>query len=102
MKNKTVKKIASIVAIVLVIGFFSSYIIYHLVSKSNSEIKTEFALKETVYKTIDAQCFAIRDEEFIRMMQLAHQFLLLTMEKELQEVTQFKLFLIHPRMQRII
>lgn len=66
MKNKTVKKIASIVAIVLVIGFFSSYIIYHLVSKSNSEIKTEFALKETVYKTIDAQCFVIRDEEFIR------------------------------------
>lgn len=65
LKNKTIKKIASIVAIVLVIGFFSSYIIYHLVNKSNSEIKTEFALNETVYKTIDAECFVIRDEEFI-------------------------------------
>lgn len=66
MKNKTVKRIVSIIAIVLVIGFFSSYIIYHLVSKSNSEIKTEFALKETVYKTIDTKCFVIRDEEFIK------------------------------------
>ena len=66
MKNKTVKRVASIVAIVLVIGFFSSYIIYHLVNQSNTEIKTEFALKETVYKTIDAECFVIRDEKFIR------------------------------------
>ena len=66
MKNKTVKKITSIVAIVLVIGFFSSYIIYHLVTRSNTEIKTEFALKETVYETIDTECFVIRDEEFIK------------------------------------
>ncbi|MEE1504133.1 MAG: HlyD family efflux transporter periplasmic adaptor subunit [Acutalibacteraceae bacterium] len=66
MKNKTVKRIASLVAIVLVIGFFSSYIIYHLVNSSNTEIKTEFALKETVYKTIDAKCFVVRDEEFIK------------------------------------
>ena len=66
MKNKAVKRVASLVAIVLVIGFFSSYVIYHLVNRSNSEIKTEFALKETVYKTIDAKCFVIRDEEFIR------------------------------------
>jgi len=66
LKNKTVKRVASIVAIVLVIGFFSSYIIYHLVNQSNTEIKTEFALKETVYKTIDAECFVIRDEKFIR------------------------------------
>ncbi len=66
LKNKTIKRIASILAIVLVISFFSSYIIYHLINRSNSEIKTEFALKETVYKTIDAKCFVIRDEEFIR------------------------------------
>ena len=66
MKNKAVKRVASIVAIVLSIGFFSSYIIYHIVSRSNSEIKTEFALKETVYKTIDTKCFVIRDEEFIK------------------------------------
>ena len=66
MKNKTVKRIASIVAIVLVVCFFSSYIIYHLVSRSNSEIETEFALNETVYKTIDTKCFVIRDEKFIK------------------------------------
>lgn len=66
MKNKTVKKIASILVIVLVVGFFSSYIIFHLVNSSNTEIKTEFALKETVYKTIDTKCFVIRDEDFIK------------------------------------
>ncbi len=66
MKNKAVKRIALLVAVVLVIGFFSSYIIYHLVNRSNSQIKTEFALKETVYKTIDAKCFVVRDEEFIK------------------------------------
>lgn len=65
MKNKTVKRISSVLAIVLLVGFFSSYIIYHLVNKSNTEIKTEFALKETVYKTVDTKCFVIRDEEFI-------------------------------------
>ncbi len=65
MQNKTVKKITSVVAIVLVVGFFSSYIIYHLVNRSNTEIKTEFAIKETVYKTIDTKCFVIRNEEFI-------------------------------------
>lgn len=54
------------VAIVLGISFFSSYLIYHLVNRSNTEIKTEFALKETVYKTIDAECFVVRDEEFIK------------------------------------
>ena len=66
MKNKTVKRITSIFAIVLVIVFFSSYIIYHLVNRSNTQIKTEFALKETVYKTIDTKCFVIRDEQFIK------------------------------------
>ncbi|MBQ7116013.1 MAG: hypothetical protein IJN94_06330 [Clostridia bacterium] len=66
MKNKTVKRIASIVAVISVVIFFFSYIIYHMVSHSNNEIKTEFALKETVYKTIDTKCFVIRDEEFIK------------------------------------
>ncbi len=66
MKNKTVKRIGMSVAIVLGISFFSSYLIYHLVNRSNTEIKTEFALKETVYKTIDAECFVVRDEEFIK------------------------------------
>ncbi len=66
MDNKTVKRILSIVAIVLLVGFVSSYIIYHIVKQSNTDIKTEFALKETVYKTIETQCFVIRDEEFIK------------------------------------
>lgn len=66
LKNNTVKRISSLVAIVLVIVFFSSYIIFHLVNRANTEIKTEFALKETVYKTIDTKCFVIRDEEFIK------------------------------------
>lgn len=66
MKNKTAKRLTSVIAIVMVIVFFFSYIIYHLVSYSNTEIKTEFALKETVYKTIDTTCFVVRDEEFIK------------------------------------
>lgn len=66
MKNKSIKRIASVTAILLVFVFFSSYIIYQTVSRANGEIKTEFALKETVYDTIDAQCFIIRDEEFIK------------------------------------
>lgn len=66
MQNKTVKRIASIIAIVLVIGFFSSYIIYHMVKSANNQIQTEFALNETVYKTINTKCFVIRDEEFIK------------------------------------
>ena len=66
MQNKTVKRIASIIAIVLVVGFFSSYIIYQMVKSVNNEIQTEFALNETVYKTINTKCFVIRDEEFIR------------------------------------
>ena len=28
-------------------------------------METEFALKETVYETIDTQCFVVRDEKFI-------------------------------------
>lgn len=66
VKNRTVKRIAFVTAIVLCIGFFSSYIIYQTVSRANNSIKTEFALKETVYKTIDTECFVIRDEKFIK------------------------------------
>lgn len=65
MKNKAIKHTFSLVAVILTIAFFSSYIIYHIVNRANTEIKTEFALKETAYKTISADCFVIRDEEFI-------------------------------------
>ena len=53
------------VAILLVICLFSSYVIYQIVLMSKSELETQFALKETVYKTIDTQCFVVRDEKFI-------------------------------------
>lgn len=67
--NNKMKKIPVILGIIVAVLFFSSYIIYHIVNKSNNEIKTEYALKETVYKTIDTTCFVIRDEEFIHSSQ---------------------------------
>ncbi|MGN0527069.1 MAG: HlyD family efflux transporter periplasmic adaptor subunit [Acutalibacteraceae bacterium] len=69
MNGKTNNKIKKIIIIVLIVSFFSSYIVYQIISKSNAEIKTEYALKETVYKTIDTTCFVIRDEEFIHSSQ---------------------------------
>lgn len=65
MKNLKSKRIISIVLIFSVIAFFSSYIIYQIVASSNAKYDTEYALKETVYETIDTQCFVVRDEKFI-------------------------------------
>ena len=65
MKKKDSKRIISIVLIFSIVAFFSSYIIYQIVASSNAKINTEFALRETVYETIDTQCFVVRDEEFI-------------------------------------
>jgi NADH dehydrogenase/NADH:ubiquinone oxidoreductase subunit G len=65
LKNKGTKRVISIVLIFSVIAFFSSYIIYQIVASSNSKIKTEFALRDTVYESIDTQCFVVRDEKFI-------------------------------------
>ncbi len=65
MKKLDSKRVISIVLIFSVIAFFSSYIIYQIVAASNAKIDTEFALKETVYETIDTQCFVVRDEKFI-------------------------------------
>lgn len=59
------KALVLFVAVVFTV-FSASYVIYHIVNQSNTEIKTEFALKETVYKTIETQGFIIRDEEFIK------------------------------------
>ncbi len=66
MKNLKSKRIISIILIFSVIAFFSSYIIYQIVASSNAKMETEFALKETVYETIDTQCFVVRDEKFIK------------------------------------
>ncbi len=65
MKNLKSKRVISIVLIFSVIAFFSSYIIYQIVASSNAKYDTEYALKETVYETIDTQCFVVRDEKFI-------------------------------------
>ncbi len=66
MKNLKSKRIISLILIFSVVAFFSSYIIYQIVASSNAKMKTEYALKETVYETIDTQCFVVRDEKFIK------------------------------------
>ena len=54
-----------ILAVLLVVCIVASYVIYQAVLFSKSEIETQFALNETVYKTIDTTCFVVRDEHFI-------------------------------------
>lgn len=66
MKKFNSKRAISIVLAFSLIVFFFSYIIYHVVLSTNSKMKTEFALKETVYETIDTECFVVRDEKFIK------------------------------------
>lgn len=61
-KSISVKAIAIITAVCLVV----SYIIYQCVIISKSTMETQFALMETVYKTIDTKCFVVRDEKFIK------------------------------------
>ncbi len=57
---------AKLLAIILCVALLSSYLIYQVVLASKSDMETQFALKETVYKTINTKCFVIRDEEFIK------------------------------------
>lgn len=61
------KKILSfkVIAIVLAVALFSSYVIYQCVLLSKSEMQTQFALSETVYESIDTKCFIVRDEKFV-------------------------------------
>lgn len=54
------------VAIVLAVTLFASYVIYQCVLLSKADMETQFALKETVYNTLDTECFVIRDENFIK------------------------------------
>lgn len=61
MNNKTIKAIALGLALCLVL----SYVIYHVVLYSKSDMETQVALTETVYETINAECFVLRDEEYI-------------------------------------
>lgn len=54
-----------IIAIVVALCLISSYVIYQAIQISKADMETQFALNETVYKTIETQCFVLRDEEFI-------------------------------------
>lgn len=54
------------VAVILAISLVVSYVIYQCVLISKSDTETQFALMETVYKTIDTECFVVRDEKFIK------------------------------------
>lgn len=54
-----------LIAIILAICLFGSYIIFQIVNSTKDDIKTQYALTETVYNSIDSRAFVIRDEEFI-------------------------------------
>ena len=53
------------ISIGLVASLIIAYLIYQVVTYSISEVDTQIALYETVYKTIDTKCFVLRDEEYI-------------------------------------
>lgn len=54
------------VAVILAVCLFASYVIYQAVLYSKDDMETQFALTETVYKTIDTKCFVVRDEHFVK------------------------------------
>ncbi len=61
-KNNLKFKLIAVAVALCVIG---SYVIYQAVLFSKAEMETQFALNETVYKTIDTTAFVVRDEKFI-------------------------------------
>lgn len=61
-KNNLKFKLIAVAVALCVIG---SYVIYQAVLFSKAEMETQFALNETVYKTIDTTAFVVRDENFI-------------------------------------
>ncbi len=61
-KNNSTK----FISIILALSLLASYVIYQAVVASKSEMETQFALYETVYKTIDTTAFVVRDEVFIK------------------------------------
>ncbi len=61
-KNNFKFKLIAVAVALCVIG---SYVIYQAVLFSKAEMETQFALNETVYKTIDTTAFFLRDEQFI-------------------------------------
>lgn len=64
-KIKIRRIIAAVLAVVLVVYVFCVTVV-HFISYKNSEIQTEVAVKETVYKKIETKCFVLRDEAYIK------------------------------------
>lgn len=62
MSNKAVKTVAIVLAVCVAL----SYIIYQAVVFSKADLETQIAFKETVFETVEAKCFVLRDEEFIK------------------------------------
>ena len=58
-------KTKRLIAAILTVSLFASYIIFQIVNSTKDDIKTQYALTETVYNAIDSRAFIIRDEEFI-------------------------------------
>lgn len=64
--DKRLRRLISVIALISVFAFFVSYIVYHIIQQDNNKIQTETAFRETVYKTIETQCFVVRDEKAIK------------------------------------
>lgn len=61
-KNSGIKALS----VILIVTLLASYFIYQLVLATKDDMETQFALSETVYKTVDTKCFVIRDEDFVK------------------------------------
>lgn len=64
-KNRKMR-IAALALILFLAFYFMCFFVYQFISYKNAEIKTEVALKETVYSKIETKCFVLRDESFIK------------------------------------
>lgn len=64
-KNRKMR-IAALALIMFLAFYFMCFFVYQFISYKNAEIKTEVALKETVYSKIETKCFVLRDESFIK------------------------------------
>lgn len=60
------RRLISVIALLSVFLFFVSYVTYHIIQQDNNQIQTETAFRETVFKTIETQCFIVRDEKMIK------------------------------------
>ncbi len=59
-------KIAAMVLSVVLVLYFICFFVVQFINYKNAEIKTEVAVKETIYEKIETKCFVLRDESFIK------------------------------------